>query len=314
MKYKLLIIPLVLLVILFFLFFFWWQPPVSFPINTIYSVKEGAGISKTATDLCEKSIIKSEFWFKSFLVMFGGLKGLKAGDYALADNQSVFAIAYRLSHADYRLDLIKITIPEGLNVFEISKIISQKFPQITSEQFIKEAAKEEGYLFPDTYNFLPNSTAKEILSAFKENFQIKIKTIESEITKFGKPLGDVIKLASILEEEARTTETRQIVAGILWKRLLMDMPLQVDASFKYINGKGTKDLTLDDLKIDSPYNSYLYKGLPPTPISNPGLEAIRAAISPIKTDYLYFLSDKNGVMHYAKTYSAHLQNKELYLK
>ena len=121
-------------------------------------------------------------------------------------------------------------------------------------------------------------------------------------------------MASIIEKEARTMETRQIIAGILWKRLELGMPLQVDVSFKYINGKTTKNLTLADLKIDSPYNSYLYKGLPPTPISNPGLDAIKAAISPTKTDYLYFLSDRKGLMHYAKTYQQHLQNKELYLR
>jgi UPF0755 protein len=92
------------------------------------------------------------------------------------------------------------------------------------------------------------------------------------------------------------------------------MPLQVDASFKYINGKTTKDLTLTDLKIDSLYNSYLYKGLPPTPICNPGLDSIRATITPTKTDYIYFLTDESGKMHYAKTYAEHLQNKELYLK
>jgi len=91
------------------------------------------------------------------------------------------------------------------------------------------------------------------------------------------------------------------------------MPLQVDASFKYINGKGTKDLTLADLKIDSPYNSYLYKGLPPTPISNPGLDSIVATLTPIKTDYLYFLTDKEGNMHYAKTFSEHVFNKQKYL-
>jgi UPF0755 protein len=120
-------------------------------------------------------------------------------------------------------------------------------------------------------------------------------------------------MASIIEKEARTMEARQIIAGILWKRISIGMPLQVDVSFKYINGKVTEDLTLADLKIDSPYNSYLYKGLPPTPIANPGLDSIKATIKPIKTDYLYFLSDKNGGMHYAKDYAEHLHNKELYL-
>ena len=108
-------------------------------------------------------------------------------------------------------------------------------------------------------------------------------------------------------------ESRQIVSGILWKRLSLGMALQVDASFKYINGKGTKDLSLADLKIDSPYNSYLYKGLPPTPICNPGLGSIQAALTPTQTAYLFFLTDKTGNMHYAKTYAEHLLNKQKYL-
>jgi UPF0755 protein len=147
----------------------------------------------------------------------------------------------------------------------------------------------------------------------KSNFFDRIKTLDTEISNFDKPLPDIIKMASIVEEEARTFESKQIIAGILWKRLSIGMPLQVDASFKYINGKGTKDLTLTDLKIDSPYNTYVYKGLPPTPIANPGLVSIKATVTPIKTDYLYFLTDRKGVMHYAKTYSEHLANKKKYL-
>jgi UPF0755 protein len=132
--------------------------------------------------------------------------------------------------------------------------------------------------------------------------------------RFGKPEGDIIKMASIVEEEGRTMETREIIAGILWKRISIKMPLQVDSSFKYINGKTTATLTTEDLKIDSPYNSYTNRGLPPTPISNPGLAAIRATINPIKTPYLYFLSDKNGNMHYAITFEEHVENKLKYLK
>ena len=121
-------------------------------------------------------------------------------------------------------------------------------------------------------------------------------------------------MASILENEARLYESRQIVAGILWKRISLKIALQVDAAFKYINGKTTEDLTLDDLKINSPYNTYNRLGLPPTPISNPGLLAIKAAVNPIKTQYLYFLSDKSGNMNYAITLEEHAENKWKYLK
>jgi UPF0755 protein len=121
-------------------------------------------------------------------------------------------------------------------------------------------------------------------------------------------------MASILEAEARTTETRKIISGILWKRMEIGMPLQVDAPFQYIIGKNTFQLTTNDLKFDSPYNTYKYKGLPPGPIGNPGLDAISATVNPIKTNYLYYLSDVRGNMHYAKTFAEHVINKEKYLK
>lgn len=121
-------------------------------------------------------------------------------------------------------------------------------------------------------------------------------------------------MASLLEEEARTTETRKMVSGILWKRLSAGMPLQVDAVFPYIIGKNTFEITLKDLEFDSPYNTYKYKGLPPGPISNPGKDSILAAIYPTKSDYWFYLSDKNGLMHYAITFDEHKINKAKYLK
>jgi len=120
-------------------------------------------------------------------------------------------------------------------------------------------------------------------------------------------------MASILEGEALTTSDRKLVAGVLWRRLEIGMPLQVDATFSYVNGKTTFELTLDDLKIDSPYNTYKYKGLPPTPINNPGLNSINAALYPTKTKYLYFLSGNDGKMHYARTFEEHKRNRQLYL-
>jgi UPF0755 protein len=120
-------------------------------------------------------------------------------------------------------------------------------------------------------------------------------------------------MASILEGEARLLETRRIVAGILWKRISLGMPLQVDTTFKYELGKTTFDLTTEDLKADSAYNSYTRLGLPPTPVSNPGIESILAAVTPIKTNYLYFLTDKKGEMHYATTHEGHVANKFKYL-
>jgi UPF0755 protein len=290
------------------------QPPVVFPIDTVYTIESGSGLNFVASDLASKNIIKSTFLFKIFSVIQGGTKAILAGDYVLDSKESVYSLSKRMTSADYHLQQVKITIPEGYNIYEIAKIVSEKLPKINENNFIADTKNLEGYLFPDTYMFEINVKSESLIKSMQDNFNEKIKGLDKQIILFKKSQSDIIKMASIVEEEARTTETRKIIAGILWKRFDLGMPLQVDSSFKYINGKGTKDLTLADLKIDSPYNSYLYKGLPPTPIANPGLDSITATITPTKTDYLYFLNDKEGVMHYAKTFNEHLQNKKLYLE
>jgi UPF0755 protein len=121
-------------------------------------------------------------------------------------------------------------------------------------------------------------------------------------------------MASLLEREANTAKDRRIVAGILWERLKIGMPLQVDAVFSYILEKDAYAPLFEDLKIESPYNTYLYRGLTPTPIGNPGIDAILAAAEPTKTKYLYYLTGKDGHMYYATTFAGHQSNREKYLR
>jgi len=152
----------------------------------------------------------------------------------------------------------------------------------------------------------------------RANFDTNTAPLEPAIESFEQSQhvtqSDIITMASILEGEAKTTADREIVAGILWKRLTLGMPLQVDSTFMYINGKNTYQLSAADLKIDSPYNTYIYTGLPPTPIDNPGLDSITSAITPTTTNYLYFFSGRDGTMHYAVTYADHLKNIAKYGK
>lgn len=262
-------------------------------------------------------LIRSPFWFKTFVYVFSfGERKTIAGDYALYAPQNVFVLAWRISHGAFDIVPLKITIPEGLNSYEIANVFAQNIPSFDSQKFLDLVKNQnlEGYLFPDTYLFMPNVKENEIIKILNNNFKEKIKDIESDIKSFGKSESDVIKMASILEEEARTPESRMIVAGILWKRISLHMALQVDSSFKYIKGSTSTALSADDLKIDSPYNSYTHAGLPPTPISNPGLEAIEDSITPTKTPYLYFISDSEGNMHYATTLEGQDANIAKYLK
>jgi UPF0755 protein len=238
------------------------------------------------------------------------------GNYLLNKKQSVITLAWRVTHGQLDIIPVKVTFPEGINSFEMASILSNNFPAFDKNIFqdLIKTKKLEGYLFPDTYLIMPDMKEDQIIKMMNDNFNEKIKSVNADIKKFGKSESDVIKMASILEEEGRTPETRKIIAGILWKRISIGMALQVDSSFKYINGKTTATLTTEDLKIDSPYNSYTHRGLPPTPISNPGLEAISDAINPTKTPYLYFLTDAQGNMHYAVTFEEHVANKLKYLK
>jgi UPF0755 protein len=288
--------------------------PMNFPAGLIYDLSKGKTLSVVSNDFKQKHVIKSPFFFKSLVCVFGLSCKVYEGDYILSKRHNVISLAWRIAHSDTQLVPIKVTLREGLTFNEIADVLAEKLQTFDKKKFIKIVEKSEGYLFPDTYFIIPGTDESEVAKLMTDNFDEKIKTLENKTKVFGKTLPDIIKMASILEGEARTLETRRIVCGILWRRISIGMPLQVDTSFKYINGKTSKTLTTDDLKIDSPYNSYTNKGLPPTPISNPGLVAIEAAITPIKTAYLYFLTDDEGNMHYAITHDEHVLNKEKYLK
>ena len=179
----------------------------------------------------------------------------------------------------------------------------------------------EGYLFPDTYRVFASSSPEEIIYRFLSNFDKKLSPeIRAEIAKQGKTIHEIITLASIIEKEApiflqKNSEDAKIISGIFWNRLRIGMALQTDATLSYIFEDKKPSHSGEELKVDSPYNSYLYRGLPPGPIANPGLVAIEAAIYPTKTDYLYFLTPIAGAeVYYAKTYAEHLNNKYKYLK
>jgi len=289
------------------------SPPPTFASRTMFTIQSGMTLAEVSETLEKKGYIRSAPIF-TFVVkaLFWGDRGVVAGDYFFEKRTSAIFLAKKIVAGDFDIKPIKILIPEGLTKFETAEIFKNKLPEFDPEAFIKIA--EEGYLFPDTYFFAPNATAITVAERMQENFNDRVDMYMKDAEETGRSFEDIIKMASIVETEARQYETRQMIAGILWKRIDEKMPLQVDVSFKYINGKGTFELTGDDLDIDSPYNSYRYAGLPPTPISNPGLESIKATIFSTKTDHLFFLSDMEGNMHYADTFEEHKDNKIKYLR
>jgi len=287
-------------------------PPVRFPVNSIVRIEKGQSVSQIGETLKKRNVIKSPLLFKVFIRFAGKTNGVIAGDYYFKEKRSLFSIVSSVSSGNFGLSQVKVTIPEGSTVREIGNIFSRVLPLFQEEAFFKITTNKEGYLFPDTYFFMPTVSNEEIVKQMEDNFHKKFASLHH--TEDDKSISDIIIMASIIEEEAITTESRKKVAGILWKRLASGMPLQVDAPFAYTIGKGSFELTEDDLSDDSPYNTYLFTGLPPTPISNPGLDSIAAAIYYEETPFWFYLHDRKENIHYAASFEEHKENKRKYIE
>ena len=296
--------------ILFLLFIYFISPDNSNRTNTI-EISSGDSIKSIATTLKNNHIIRSTSLLRLSISLMGGENKIKAGVYQFDKPQDVFTIAYRLSHEKYGYIPVKLTFPEGITSKDILNIIYSKYPNLNSSSTI---SLKEGYLFPDTYFFPPNADINMITNRMYKEYDTKIKVLRDNINRSGHSESDIIKMASILEKEVNSTEDRRMVADLLWRRISNGMLLQVDSTLGYVTGKESLELTMNDLSSNSPYNTYKYKGLPPTPISNPGIDAISSAINPISNEYLFFLTDKEGKVHYSKTYEEHLRFKKKYIR
>lgn len=289
--------------------------PASFPTGeTVFSIEKGRPLVGVANDLEDAGYIRSKLVFSTLVTLMGGERRVSPGDYQFTEKEGVFGIAWRIAAGKHGIARIKITIPEGKTVPEIATVLDAKLADFDSAAFRAAAAQYEGYLFPETYFFFPTVTPEEVASEMRAMFDTQTADLFTESLLAGRTQTSVVIMASLIEREAHGSDDRAVIAAILYKRLELGMRLQVDATVAYAVGKGDDILTKADFAVDSPYNTYRHGGLPPGPIANPGLEAIKAALSPAKTDYLYYLHDKNGSIHYAKTYAEHQKNIAKYLK
>lgn len=260
--------------------------------DVIIHVSNGQSVNSIVSILKEKNVIKNDFLLKFFIKIFNNGKGIISGDYLIKKNSSSLFIGLQLSRGIHGIDPIRVTIREGLDNEEIASLLSIKITSFRKDLFLLETISKQGYLFPDTYFLYPLDTTEEIIDKLSNNFNNRIKNLDFSIKESGKNLQDIIIMASILEGEAKGEEDIYIISGILWKRLSMGMPLQVD--------------------VDK--NTYINKGLPEKPLNNPGLMSINGAINSISSKYLYYLHDKNGKVHYAANYEEHKSNINKYLK
>lgn len=289
------------------------QPPETFPVDKLVTVDSGESLVEISNTLQENGVVRSAAAFRVVAVILGKGREMRAGDYLFKEPLDLVSVARRISIGAFGLEPIRVRIPEGATTREMAVIFGVRLERFNQANFLAQAQPLEGYLFPDTYYFLPNATENTVIQAMRQDFDSHEAMIDEQIQASGHSLTDIVTMASILEREANNTEDRRMIAGVLWNRIGKGMALQVDATFLYTLGKGSFDLTKRDLMSDTPYNTYTHKGLPPGPIGSPSLDSLLAAATPIKSKYLFYLADSDGVTHYSVTYQQHLDKKVQYI-
>jgi len=313
-----------LVVLLFFLSlgFYLFYREGTLPMNKsdkttkIFVINKGESLTSVVNNLSKEGLIRNRLVFFLIVKKLGIEKTIQAGDFRLSPSLNAYQIAENLTHGT--LD-VWVTLIEGTRKEEMAQVIGKEL-DIPEVEFIQEA--KEGYMFPDTYLFPKDATATSVVQILENNFN---KKFGPELQQKGKEKDlsatETIILASLVEREARLSNDRPLVASVILNRFKQGIKLDIDATVQYALGYQSQEkswwkkvLSLDDLKIDSPYNTYKNKGLPPAPICNPGLAAIEAVVNAPETDYLYYLSDKTGKMHYAATLEEHNGNIRKYLQ
>ena len=288
--------------------------------NIYMVVKPGTTASEISDRLMQLGVIDSRLRFWWLMKLQGDAGKFKTGTYAFTPHMDEQAVLDKLVAGD--TTVVKFTIPEGFGIKEIAKRLADE-GLVDEQEFLAEAKDfapydymkkrpnvryaAEGYLFPDTYVIHSDVSAEGIMKMMAENFDTRLTpALRQQAAAKGLSIHDLITLASLVEKEARYDEDRPIIAQVFFKRLQMGMPLQSDTTLQYLMAGPKEDVSIEDTKIDSPYNTYQHEGLPPGPIASPGMKSILAVLNPANTDYLYFVADRQGHNHYSQTYDEHL--------
>lgn len=291
----------------------WWVTAIS-PVDVsdktpyMFVVKPGDGVREIANNLKEEGLIRNPVAFFLIVKQQDLDDKIQAGDFRLTRNMNTQAIAEALTHGS--LD-VWVTFPEGVRAEEIADILEEKIPTY-DESWRAELNKQEGYLFPDTYLIPTDATVEQVIAIMTNNFDTKYNQLsgirQNQYTK-----EELVIIASMVEREARHDEDRPLVASVIFNRLEVGMGLYIDATIQYAIGNEKKwwpQLTDSPRNIapNSPYNTYRHAGLPPTPIANPGIAVLEAVVNAPDTNYLYYITDKNGINRYATTLEQHNTN------
>lgn len=301
-----------------------------------FTIEKGMGSAEIADLLEHNGIIRKSLFFKGYLKWSKEGSLFKAGTYTASPGDTYDDLITRLNQGDVvKTEMVNFTIPEGYTAEQVAAKLATAWNQdaavflglLNSGAGLTEADvlgipqdqklrhRLEGYLFPETYELAKDSTPQEIVEAMLEQLTKKLDTIPDwrvKLKERGISLHKLLTVASLVEREVVVDSERPLVAGIIYNRLKEGQKLEIDATVQYLLDKQKARLYNKDLKVDSPYNTYKYAGLPPGPISNPGLASIQAALEPKASDYFYYVTKKDGTQGhlFAKTYKEHLANIE----
>lgn len=292
------------------------SPPSSSEKTINFEVPTGSSSQTIAKQLAKRKLIRSEYAFRIVVRHRGSGKHLHAGTYVLRRNMTLWHIVDEFEKG--QVTLIRWTVPEGLTAAAIAELwetdgfgMADAFREASQlprllKQYGLEDKTVEGYLFPNTYKFAKGITAEEVVEMMLEEFKQRwTETFDKEAISLGLTRHEIVTLASVVEKEAQSKSERPRIASVFHNRLKQKWRLQADPTVLYALGNPKRLLTRADLSVDSPYNTYKHKGLPPGPIANPGIDSIIAALRPEKTDYFYFVAIGEGKHHFSKTLSEH---------
>lgn len=317
-KFVVIAITVTIIAILIGVIIFAYQRQFGAPQKTAEEERIVVNLTTAETDLIpklkEQGYIRSEWAFNYVLKKKGWQGKIDPGGYKVSKGMDAWQLADVLVNHPYQKWVV---IPEGLRATQVAEKLQKElnWSNLAKGEFLVEA--HEGYLFPDTYLLNLDYTGIDVAKRMKSQFDEKTVDLFKEAAEKNIRNDTLIVLASLVQREAANEKDMPLIAGVIWNRWLKDMPFQIDATIQYALGEPGNWWPIikpEDYKFDSPYNTYIHKGRPPTPICNPGLAAIDAVINSQESEYLYYLHDSQGQIHLAKTYEEHLANIEKYLK
>ncbi|MBI5417157.1 endolytic transglycosylase MltG [Candidatus Poribacteria bacterium] len=300
------------------------SPAMKWDTNKIIMIHPKSSVKEISNILYSNNIIKSSFIFKIIAKISGQEHKLKAGEYEFQPSNDMIDVFKKIARGEFKK--YAITIPEGFTIKDIADMLESKgivdknkfLSLISDAQILKkykiDADSLEGYLFPDTYSFYKGISEEKLIDIMLEHFfSVFDENFEARARQMNFTRHEVVILASIIEKEAKAENERNIIAAVFLNRIKKKMRLESCATVLYALGKHKSRLWEEDLKIDSPYNTYLYTGLPKGPISNPGKASIYAVLYPEKADYLFFVSRNDGTHEFAHTFQEHVRLKNKYI-